>query len=259
MAAQNEYIKIIFFVEKSGVIGAFQITYGDSQMQSSQIHDVKYIADLPKALTQEISPEKSLFYGALLMLATNHPDGMEAFIEKNGVKFNRNKTQVNEEKLALLKSYKEYLVNTKGKGKGEAESPLNPPDPEERTKVIALFKSNTYTRSPNVELIKIGSEFFWKADWKNLQGLFTNEERRLKKFDYKNQDGEYSLEVSEFTLFNGINELPKFIEIKSEKGLNTKIQIIAEEVGNKKEKDFEELKKKAAGKKDTKETLGFLF
>jgi len=257
LAIQKEFYKIIFYLDKNSIISLAQITYGDSQMQAAQMRDVKLIGDLPKVLGGDTTPEKGLFYGTLLMLATNRSIGIEMFLGKNGVAINKNKNMINEDKMALLKSYRTYLTTVKGKG--ESSSPLNPSDPDEKAKIIALFKSNSYTSSKNIELVKMGSEFFWKADWKSTVGYFTNEERRLKKFEYKNQDGEVSIEANEYFEFNGKNEMPKFIELKNDKGLNVKVQVIGLEVTNKKDKEFEEYKKKPTGKKDLKEALNFLF
>jgi hypothetical protein len=255
LALKNEFIKLIFLMDKPNSIDMLQATYGDSQMQPSQLRDVKFISDLSLAISKETHPERSLFYGTMLMLATNRSVGMEIFLDKNGVKITKNKELINEDKMNLLRSYHSYLANNKGKS--ESDSPLNPADPTERTKVIALFKSNTYTPSKNIELIKDGDLFLWKADWKSLQGYFTNEERRLKKFNYKNQEGEFIIEASEYTSFNGNNDFPKFIEIKTDKGPEAKIQILSEEVGSK--RNLDEYKKKNLPKKDSKDILSFLF
>lgn len=188
---RNEYLKFIFLLDRPNIISLVQITYGDSQMQSTQIRDIKVIQDLNSKLAQEKLPERNLFYGTLLMLATNKPSGVEVFLKKNGVEITKNKSLMNEEKMKLLRSYKTYL--TQNKSKGEADSPLAPTDPEEKNKVISLFKSNTYTQTKNIELVKDGSDFLWKADWKSVQALFSNEERRLKKITYKNLDNEYTI------------------------------------------------------------------
>jgi hypothetical protein len=254
-ATKNEFLKIVFLLDKPNVIGLAQITYSDSQMQPSQIIDVKFVSDLPTALAKETVPEKNLFYATLLMLATNRPIGMEIFLEKNGVRITKNKSLMNEDKMNLLKSYRTYLTNNKGKG--ELESPLNPTDAEAKAKIITLFKSNTYGKSKNIELVKTGSQFFWKADWQSLQAIFTNEERRLKRLEYKNLEAEYSLEANDYTSFNGQNELPKLIEIKNNKGMESKIQILGEVVNSKRE--FDDLKMKVLPKKDPKDILSFLY
>ncbi len=252
---RNEYLKFIFLLDRPNIISLVQITYGDSQMQSTQIRDIKVIQDLNSKLAQEKLPERNLFYGTLLMLATNKPSGVEVFLKKNGVEITKNKSLMNEEKMKLLRSYKTYL--TQNKSKGEADSPLAPTDPEEKNKVISLFKSNTYTQTKNIELVKDGSDFLWKADWKSVQALFSNEERRLKKITYKNLDNEYTIETRDYTSFNGLNELPKYIEISNEKGAVASFQVISEEVNSK--RDLEDIKKKIVPFKDSQAVLSFLY
>jgi hypothetical protein len=255
MSIKDEFYKLSFMLDKPGAVSMLQVVYSDSQMHPAQMRDVKFIQDFLTVLSKDKNSERSLFYGALLMLASNQPSGMEIFLDKNGVKIPKNRSMMNEEKVELLKSYRTYLVNNRGKG--ENESPLNPADPQERTKAIALFKSNTYSRSKNITLIKEGTQFFWKVDWKNLQAFFTNEERRLKKLTYKNQDSEFIIEAGEYNAFNGVNELPKNLELKNDKGLNVKIQITGQEVSSK--RDFADVKKKNLPKKDPKDVLGFLY
>jgi hypothetical protein len=255
LSLKNEFMKLIFLMDKPNSIEMIQATYGDSQMQPSQLKDIKVFQDLSSVLAKETHPERSLFYGTMLMLATNRSVGMEIFLDKNGVKVTKNKELLNEDKMNLLRSYHSYLANNRGKG--ENDSPLNPVDPTERNQVIALFKSNTYTPSKNIELIKEGDLFLWKADWKSLQGYFTNEERRLKKFQYKNQEGEFIIEASDYTSFNGNNDLPKYVEVKTDKGSEAKIQILSEEVSTK--RNLDEFKKKNLLKKDPKDILTFLY
>jgi hypothetical protein len=214
-------------------------------MLNTQMKDIKYLPDMVAAIKKEKSVERGMFYAALVMLATNKAQGMEAFLEKNGVQIVKNKNILNEEKMKLLRSYRTYLANNKGKG--DANSPLNPQDPQAKAKVIELFRANTFERAKNIELTKIENEFVWKADWKSTQGLFTNEERRLRRLDYVNGDVSVRLNATDYIMFNGTNELPKLIFVKDSKGQTSKMQIIGLDTKTNREKKlserYEELKK----------------
>lgn len=233
-----DYYKFIISLEKPNIISLLQIAYSNGQMLNAQIRDVKYIPDLVLAIKKEKSPEKGLFYGLFSMLTTNRSAGIEAFLEKSGIQIVKNKNLLNEEKMKLLKTYRNYLATNKGKG--EANSPLNPADPQNKAKVVELFKANTFLRSKNIELVKVENEFFWRADWKSAQGYFSNEERRLRKFEYTIADSQIKVEASDYILFNGTNELPKVINIKDTKGLLSKIQIIGLDTKNNREKKLNE-------------------
>lgn len=257
--AKTDYYRFQISLENPAVVSLLQVAYSNGQMLNSQMKDVKYIPDMVSAIKRDKSVERGLFYAALMMLATNKSNGMEAFLEKNGIQIVRNKNILNEEKMKLLRAYRTYLANNKGKG--DANSPLNPPDPANKAKVVELFRANTFDRAKNIELTKIENEFVWKVDWKSTQGYFTNEDRRLRRLDYVNGDLNVRLDATEYILFNGTNELPKFIFMKDSKGLSSKMQILGLDTKTNREKKlaerYDELKKALTS--PTPESYTFLY
>lgn len=258
--AKTEYFKFVISLEDPKNISLFQVAYTGGQMLTSQIRDVKYIPDLLAAIKKETAPEKSLFYGVFMMLATNRSVGFEAFLEKSGIQIVKNKNILNEEKMKLLKAYKMYLVNNKGKG--DANSPLNPTDPQNKARVLELFRANTFQRAKNIELVKLDNEFAWKVDWKNIKGYFSNEERRFRLVEYNNSDASVKIEASDYTQFNGTNELPKNLIIKDVQGVTSKVQIIGLDTKTNREKKlserYEDAKKFIPAEK-TEASYSFIF
>ena len=161
--------------------------------------------------------------------------------------------------MKLLRAYRTYLANNKGRG--DANSPLNPADPQNKAKVVELFRANTFERAKNIELTKVDNEFMWKVDWKSTQAYFSNEERRLRKLEFTNGDLNARLEANEYVMFNGTNELPKFITIKDTKGQNAKMQILGLDTKTNREKKlserYEEAKKAAPS--SAAENFSFLY
>lgn len=256
-ADKTDYVKFQISLDNPNTIGLLQTTYTNGQMLSSQIKNVKYFPDLLSQIRREKAPEKSLFYSVLMMLTTNRSQGMEAFLEKNGVNVVKNKTILNEDKIKLLRAYRSHLVNNKGKG--DAGSPLNPEDPKNKEKVLDLFRSNTFKRARNVELVKKDNEFMWKVDWKSAQGFFSNEERQFRAIDYSTGDSQIKIEASSYLLFNGTNELPKFMNVKDSTGQLFKIQTLGLDIKRTDKRlaeSYEELKK-APGQSDA--GYSFLF
>jgi hypothetical protein len=240
-----DYYKFVISLENPNVVTLLQVAYSSGQMLASQIKDVKYIPDLVAAIRKEKSSEKGLFYSTLMMMATNRSQGMETFLDKNGIQIVRNKNLLNEEKMKLLKSYRTYLASNKGRG--DANSPLNPPDPKDKAKVVELFRANTFERSKNVELTKLENEFVWKVDWKSVQAYFSNEDRRLRRVDNTLTDGVVTMTANDYVMFNGTNELPKFITFKDAKGQSAKMQVLGLDTKTNREKKlyerYEEAKK----------------
>lgn len=252
-----DYVKLQLTLDNPNTIGMLQTVYSNGQMLNSQIKSVKYVPDLLTQIRREKAPEKSMFYGVLMMLATNRSQGVEAFLEKNGVSIVKNKTLLNEDKMKLLRAYRTHLVNSKGRG--DAGSPLNPEDPKTKEKVLELFRSNTFKRARNIELVKKDNEFMWKVDWKSVQGYFSNEERQFRAMDYATADAQIKLEASNYLLFNGTNELPKFMNMKDSTGGLYKIQTLGLDVkkAEKRLADSYEEMKKAPGQADP--GYSFLF
>lgn len=254
-----DHYKFVFIIDDK--ISLLQINYSNSQMLASQIQDVKFIADLEDAIRKDRTPERGMFYGALAMLATNKADPIEAFIERTGSSIIKNKALMNEDKIKLIRTYRNYLLTTKGKG--EATSPLNPQDPAEKAKVVEIFKSNTFTRSKNIELVKEGNEFLWKADWKSVVGYFTNEERRLKSLEYSDVVAKVRMEAGEYAMLNNVNEFPRSLFLRDSAGESYKMSFYFQEVKKAQEKKlidrFEEAKKLMTKPLDQKEIFHFVF
>lgn len=256
-ADKTDYVKFQLSVDGPNNVGLLQTTYSNGQMLNSQIKSVKYIPDLLSQIKREKAPEKSLFYSVLMMLTTNRSQGMEAFLEKNGVTVVKNRNILNEDKIKLLRAYRSHLVNNKGKG--DAGSPLNPEDPKNKEKVLELFRSNTFKRAKNIELVKKDNEFMWKVDWKSAQGFFSNEERQFRAVDYSTADSQIKIEANSYLLFNGTNELPKFMNVKDSTGQLYKIQTLGLDVKRTDKRlaeSYEELKK-APGQSDA--SFSFLY
>jgi len=241
-----EYYKLVLTNEENPQV--FQIKYSNSQMLLNQIVDLKYISNLSQQIRSDKNIDRNIFYSALALISLNNSTPFENTLAKNGVNIVKNKNLINEEKMKLLRQYRSYLSTNKGKG--EVNSPLNPTDPAVRSKNLEVFKENTYKKSGNIKLVRENNEFFWRADWKSLVGLFSNEERRLRSIKFNNSEIETSIDLSDYVSFNGVNEIPKNIYIKDLSGQNFKVQIYAEEVkSSNKEKSllerFEEAKKQA--------------
>jgi hypothetical protein len=255
---KTDYVKFLISLENPSAISLVQITYSAAQMLNTQIKSVKYVPDLLGQIKREKVPEKSLFYSVLMMLTSNRSQGMEAFLEKNGTAIVKNRTILNEDKIRLLKAYRSFLINNKGRG--DAGSPLNPEDPKNKERILSLFRSNTFKRAQNIELVKKENEFMWKVDWKSAQGFFSNEDRQFRAIEYNTGEAQIDMTAAQYILFNGTNELPKYMNFKDSTGRLFKMQVLG--LDNKLKTDkrlvdtYEELKK-IPTQEDT--TYTFLF
>jgi hypothetical protein len=258
-ADRVDHYKFVFSLEDK--ISLFQINYSGSQMLNAQIQDVKLIADLNREINKDRSIDRGMFYATISMLALNESQVMETFIGRTGSSITKNKQLINEEKIKLLRTYKSYLSSKSGKG--EASSPLNPESPEAKARVVEVFKSNTFNRSKNIELVRENGQYLWKADWKSVRAFFTNEEKRLKYIEFVDLNANAKIEVQDYALLNNVNEFPRTVLIKDSQGDQYKMTFYFEEVKKKQEKSlsdrFKDASKSIQKQIDSKEIFSFIF
>lgn len=257
----DSFYRVTLSNENPNAIQVLQQKYTGAQMSVTQLKDVKYEADLFSRVKRDMVNERTVFYSTLGFLVFNKGAGLESIIEKTGGSILRTRAQYNDEKMRLLRQYKGYLSNSKSKG--DADSPLNPQDPKEKQRVQELFRSNSLRPSPNVKLAKMGANFMWHADWKNVHGYFTNEERRLRILEITASDSPLKMELDQYGILNGINEFPKTMAIQTKDGIVYRIQVLGVESKTAKEKPiltkFDELRKVMETNPNKEETEAFLF
>lgn len=257
----DTYYRVTLSNENPNAVQILQQKYSGAQMSAVQLKDVKYEADLFARVKRDMVNERTVFYSTLGFLIFNKGIGLESVIEKTGGSVLKTRAQYNDDKMRLLRQYKGYLANSKSKG--DADSPLNPQEPKEKQRVQELFRSNSLRPSPNVKLAKMGASFMWHADWKNVHGYFTNEERRLRILEIVSSDSPLKLELDQYGILNGINEFPKSMAIQTKEGLIYKIQVLGVESKSVKEKPiltkYDELRKIMETNPNKEETEVFLF
>lgn len=257
----DTYYRVILSNENPNSVQVLQQKYAGAQMTAAQLKDVKYEADLFARIKRDTVNEKTTFYSTLGFLVFNKGTGLESIIEKSGGSILRTRSQYNDDKLRLLRQYKGYLSSSKSKG--DADSPLNPQDPKEKQRVQELFRSNSLRPSPNVKLTKMGPSFMWHADWKNVHGYFSNEERRLRILEITSSDSPLKIEMEQYGILNGINEFPKTMAMQTKEGIIYRIQILGVESKGNKEKSvllkYDELRKSMEANSSKEDTEVFLF
>ncbi len=242
---EESFYKIIIGLENPLITSLLVMRYDKPSMKEAQLKSIKFYPDLLSSIKKELVQHRSLFLSSLMFLIHNRGAGFESIIEKTGGNIIRTKQLYDDDKMKLLKSYKAHLV--KNPGSRETNSPLNPEDQTQKEKVQSLFRSNSLKNSPNIQLVKLGNDFFWQYNQKSLIAHFTNEERRLKFLELNTSDFSSKIEFESYGILNGTNEFPRGI-IQVLDGQNfKKIQILGVENLPKKEKSLfkkdEELRK----------------
>lgn len=240
----KEFVKLI--VSNEGDNPAILVArYAQSSMANNTLLGTELISDTISFSKKDSLLDKRFFMAIISMLTTNKSAPIESLLSKAGVQVTTNASQLSEEKMGLLKEYRDYLKENPGsQDKG---SPLVTAQGAERTRLTNLFRSNSFASSDKVELIKIEKEFYWKVDWKGALALFTNEERRLRKFEVLDGTQKASIEMTDYILANSINEFPKQMQVTDSTGKVWKINLLGYETKVNRDKKlaarFEDYKK----------------
>lgn len=252
-----EFMKVYLQQENENNFGMLQVIYSNAQMLDSQILNIRYTPNVLMSLRSEKNMDKALFTSSLAMLALNNPYAFKVTMAKNGITVASDRDILNGDKINLLKEYKTYLVNNKGRS--EAGSPFNSQDAKVKDKNIEIFKSNTFKRAENIELVKKNNEFMWKIDWKGTQVFFSNEQREFKVLEHSATDGQFKIDANNYLAFNGINSFPKFLSVKETQGQIVKLQTLSLEV-KKTEKKLKDLYQEHKGSTQEKASAySFIF
>jgi hypothetical protein len=237
---EPKFIKFVFSLEKKDKIGLIQLEYSDGSMKNEFLDKVGYFPNLIKDVDLDAKLERSLFYSLVTMFSLNDSRTMSALFKKLDLEYKTNKELMNPEKISLLNRYKLYLgkIKESPEEKEELINPLKPQDEELNQKVKEVLGSSMYHKGEKVSLIRKGGKFFWEVALTNINALFTNDEQRIENLKIRTIDGEIKTTFGEYLLFNGIQELPKIMMIKSLNHRIYKAKFIDYKIYNSKKKFY---------------------
>jgi hypothetical protein len=119
-----------------------------------------------------------------------------------------NSELVNKEKVKLLEGYKAHLQ------KNSDTNPLRPTTLEEKKKVNELMESSLYQAEPqHYEMVLNHKTVEIKLTYPHFTAYFNNQDHRLQHLDLILKDN-ISYHFEEHVNLNGVNLLPKFINLK---------------------------------------------
>lgn len=223
----QEFYKYIYRVATVNDISLTVFKYSNALMQDAQLLSSVTYPNVLTEIKRNSKNDAGLFNAIMLMLATNQPGGVEAFLAKHGVGIVDNSRMINADKMALLTKYKDFLQ--KNPGRSDAGSPLNPEDAKQRDKAVELFRENTYKRAPNVELTRRENQFYWRADWKNTQMFFSNETREFRIAEFTEGDQVFKIQAQNYVSLNRKNTIPKMMNIKDSQNQYSKVEILGQD------------------------------
>ncbi len=214
----KKYVKYIFNLKKPGRYELLQIEYSSPSMQRAAIERVQFIPNYTNRINADNNLERSVFNSLILSYGLNDSAGINTVLKRYNSDYKLNTEVMNNEKVSILKKYKEYLIQSKESETEDSDSlksPLKPESEEEKARVDEILKSKMYIANDQVKLIRKNNKFHWRVQLENFEALFSNESHRLENFVLKIDEKNIEVTNSEFISFNGQYNLPREFYIKS--------------------------------------------
>jgi hypothetical protein len=157
--------------------------------------------------------ERDLFYATLLSLSVNSSTVFTGILANNDPSFKTNSDVVNNEKMRLLKKYKNYLQAVKNDPAIEkySPSPLKPEGEEEKTKVNKILNSPVYLENTAIKLKKNDRNIVINLDMEYFNFNFANETHQFLDYTYKMDGKVLKMKFQPYVLYNGTHLLPRSI------------------------------------------------
>lgn len=213
---KSRYFKFLVSLENEGKFEVLQAEYLAAEMAPTELLSIRHFKDFSLEVNAASTIAQHFVYSLFSMHALNSSQMFTAFLRKNTLGFQSNMEIMNKEKIRIMEDYKKYLMAIKSDDalKEQLISPLTPKDEEMRVKVKELLKQSMYQNTGQVRLTKHNDQLIWQASLGSFSAQFSNEEHRLTHMSFDDGKTAIAATVGEYVLFNGVQELPKSIELK---------------------------------------------
>ncbi len=219
------WVKWVYNVTAQGKLKLTQLVYRGPAMNESVLADKTYVADLNPSSFTTATAERGLFFALLNSTLINDGSFMVDLLKQLGLSARHNEELINHEKKALLERYRSWLAQNKG-GRGSADSPLAPADPDERSKVERLLATPMYHDAKQVFLTRHKGEPAWQAKVDQFEAWVGDADREVRHILFRGGAGEMEIQCVEPTLYNGTHRLPRQILVKTSQDLHYQVDVI---------------------------------
>ena len=227
------YFKFLLSVEDEK-IQFLQVEYSQGKMDSKSVTSTLYLKNFMNKLTNDELLERNIFYSLLVMYGLNNSDGISNILKKHSSNFISNKESLNKEKVELYDRYKKYLMAIRNDEtiKEQLTSPMESEDEEEKKRIAEIKSKSMYQENEVLSLEKEGREFVLNLKLDGVSAKFSNEEHRLLSLKVSKGTSEVETHFSDYILFNGRHELPKFVQLKDQSKGSFRIRFLSYSVLN---------------------------
>lgn len=223
------YLKVIFHLNKDTAPKMILASYTNGAMNKNSLAKVSYVDNLNYRISNDSIAERKFLFSLLSMLFMNKSDNITRLIKEADPGFLLNEEVMEEKKVSFLTEWKERLLEEEERKEEKEEKRekegKEEKDPESYNKEFENYP--LYKRSPNVTLIRIGRDFFWKIQLKYLSALFGNKSHQFKEITLNFPNGRFHTYAENSTKFGSTYYLPKVTFVEMPKGEKFSLRILS--------------------------------
>lgn len=235
-----QFYKIYFDVFDQQTLKVSQTAYNSDSFSEGSLLKKVYHSQLSAVNFKNQSVDKGLFYSLLHSIILNDGGFIVDYLKLSGVSVRHNSELLNDEKIALMKEYKNYLVaiNNDRSLKKTLHSPLRPESEQGQERANRLMNEPMYKDTEQVKLSSYEGKPAWLAEASGFQAYFSYEERRPLKIRLKTSTGETEIQCLDYWRPDAAHAIPKKMIVKTSKGEMFQVETLSLRYYNEKEDDL---------------------
>jgi hypothetical protein len=235
-----QFYKVFFDVFDQQTLKVSQTTYNSDSFSEGSLLKKVYHSQLSAVNFKNQPVDKGLFYSLLHSIILNDGAFMVDYLKLSGVPVKHNSELLNDEKIALMKEYRNYLVaiNNDRSLKKTLHSPLKPESDQGQERANRLMNEPMYKDTEQVKLSSYEGKPAWLAQATGFEAYFSYEERRPLKIRLKTSTGEIEIQCLDYWRPDAAHAIPKKMIIKTSKGEMFQVETLSLRYYNEKEDDL---------------------
>ena len=235
-----QFYKIYFDVFDGETLKVSQTAYNQESYSEASLLNKIYHSQLAPVTFKNYSVDKAVFYSLLHSILLNDGRFIVDYLKLAGVPVRRNNEILNDEKIALMKDYKNYLIaiNNDRSLKKTMSSPLKPESQDGQERASRILNGPMYKDMDQVKLSSFEGKPAWLIEATGLQAYVSYEERRPIKVKLKANGGEVEIQCLDYWRPDGAHAVPKKMIVKTSKGEMFQVETTSLRYYNEKEDDL---------------------
>ena len=235
-----QFYKIFFSVFDEKTLKVSQTAYNQDSFSEGSLLGKVYHSQLVPINFKAQNLEKGLFYSLLHSILLNDGDFLVNYLKLAGAPVKLNSELLNDEKIALMRDYKNYLIaiNNDRSLKKTLQSPLRPESEQGQERANRILKEPMYLDTNQVTLSSYEGKPAWLVEAGGFQSYVSYDDRRPLKVRYKNSTGEVEIQCLDYWRPDAAHAVPKKMIIKTAKSEMYQVETLSLRYFNEKEDDL---------------------